>query len=107
MAGEMVIAKISGRGEFPMDMMRYDSCSPASEADSYLILDTVRDKPFGRWEIYVKRVTRTTKAERKKNPMADWTVGRWESFGVKIELFDCSVPPGGRRVEKDFVVSAV
>jgi len=98
MAGETVIAKISGCGYFPMDMLRYDSCSPATESDSYLIANTLRD--FGKWEVYVKRTSRVTKAERKRDQLADWTVGRWHSFGVRIEHFDCCVPPGGRRLEK-------
>jgi hypothetical protein len=70
----MKYAIIQGRGEFPMDMLRYDSCYPNSERDSVLIADTVRSyKRDGRWSICVKSAS--------KNP---WTVGRWESFGVKI-----------------------
>ena len=98
MASEIVFAKINGSGDFPMDMLRYDSCSPATEADSYLIANTFRD--FGRWEIYVRRTSRVTKAERKRDPLADWTVGRWNSFNVRIEHFGCCVPPSGRKLEK-------
>ena len=78
-----VYAKITGRGEFPMDMLRYDSCSPATESDSYLIARTFHD--FDKWEIFVK----CRPLEKKRSP---WTVGRWESFGCKIEEVDYHPP---------------
>lgn len=73
----MKYAIIQGRGEFPMDMLRYDSCYPNSERDSMLIAGTFGRQFRGirpeRWSICVRSAS-----ENK------WTVGRWESFGVKI-----------------------
>lgn len=73
----MKYAIIQGKGAFPFDMLRYDSCYPNSERDSVLLEQSVRN-PFvkdkmERWSICVKSAS-----ENK------WTVGRWESFGVKI-----------------------
>ena len=67
-------AKITGRGYFPIDMLRRDSCSPASEVDSGVISETF--KKHTNWTVFVKCRTES------KTP---WTVGRWESFGCKIE----------------------
>jgi hypothetical protein len=73
------IAKISGSGEFPIDMLRYDSCSPYKESDSYLIANTF--KRYEKWEIYVK----CRPLDKKRSP---WTVDRWKSFGVTIEIIN-------------------
>jgi hypothetical protein len=73
------VAKITGSGEFPIDMLRYDSCSPYSESDSYLISNTFKN--YEKWEIYVK----CRPLEKKRSP---WTIGRWQSFGVQIEPLD-------------------
>lgn len=72
----MKYAIIQGKGEFPMDMLRYDSCCPNSERDSMLIADTFGRLRNGRWSICVRSAS-----ENK------WTVGRWESFGVKITAY--------------------
>jgi len=69
----MKYAKITGNGEFPLDMLRYDTASPATEEMSGKIEDTIKNYSRG-WEVYVK--------SESKFP---WTVGRWESFGCKIE----------------------
>lgn len=79
------LAKVSGRGEFPIDMLRRDSCSPATETDSMLISQTF--KQFGYWEIYVK--VRPLSKAKSHNP---WTVDRWTSFGVRFEPLDASHP---------------
>jgi len=70
----MKYAIIQGKGSFPIDMLRYDACYPTSERDSSLIASTLRDR-YGRdrWSICVRSPS--------ENP---WTVGRWESFNVKI-----------------------
>lgn len=36
-----IIYVVKGRGEFPIDMLRYDRSSPFSEVDSYAISDPV------------------------------------------------------------------
>jgi hypothetical protein len=74
----MKYAIIQGRGSFPFDMLRYDSCCPNSERDSILLEQSVRNgfvkgiKEIERWSICVKSASDN-----------NWTVGRWESFGVK------------------------
>lgn len=72
----MKYAIIQGKGSFPFDMLRYDSCYPNSERDSVLLEQTVRNGfvqgKLDRWSICVKSAS-----ENK------WTIGRWESFGVK------------------------
>lgn len=85
----MNLAKVSGRGEFPMDMLRYDSCSPATEIDGCLISQTF--KKYGTWDIYVK----------SSNKKQKWTVDRWTSFGVRFEPIDAAYPPADRMIEID------
>lgn len=74
-------AKITGRGEFPIDMLRYDRACPYSETDSYTIRDSqggglvLMGKP-DTWDVTVVRYV-TTKDQK-------WTVARWQSFGVSI-----------------------
>lgn len=84
-----VYAKVTGRGEFPIDMLRYDTCSPATEVDSGLISRTFNS--FDSWEIFVK----CRPLEKKISP---WTVGRWESFGCKIEEINY-MPPYTRNTQ--------
>ena len=83
---DTVLAKITGKGDFPTDMLRYDSCYPATEQDSYIIEQSFRK--FSSWEVYVRKVSRNSKTTRKKSPLCDWTVGRWESFGARFQLVE-------------------
>lgn len=85
MAGEVVYAKIMGSGEFPLDMLRYDSCSPATEEDSGIIRSTFdwhrSNLTDGNWVVLVKKVLRE---KRRKNDNV-FTAGRWNSFGCSIQ----------------------
>ena len=67
-----MIAKITGRGEFPIDMLRYDRCHPASSEDCDKIARSFTG--FGEWTVTVAKDSRRS-----------WTVARWSSFGVKLE----------------------
>ena len=78
---DAVVAVVMGKGQFPVDMLRYDSCYPASETDSGIIASTFTN--YGTWRVHV----RMRPLEKKKDKKY-WTVGRWESFGVKIEPTD-------------------
>ena len=60
---------VRGNGEFPFDMLRADRACPASESDTYRMIDD------GCREVTV--VIHTT-TQRVPN------VGRWESFGWKV-----------------------
>lgn len=76
---KIVHAVVKGRGYFPMDMLRYDSCCPATEVDSEMITNTF--SKFEKWEISVKKIL----LERKKKNVNYFTVGRWNSFSCEIE----------------------
>jgi hypothetical protein len=60
--------EVEGNGVFPVDMLRYDTCWPASERDSYLLL--------GEHHRRVKLVYR----DEGPGP----TPKRWESFGWRV-----------------------
>lgn len=82
MNDRVVYGMVMGSGEFPLDMLRYDSCSPAKESDSSLIASTFRN--YDKWTIFVKRIL----LERRKKDDKIFTTGRWESFGCKITEVD-------------------
>jgi hypothetical protein len=66
----LVEFQVQGNGEFPVDMLRYDSCWPAREAtDSIAISASHRAK-----------VSRTITLIGLREP----TEGRWKSFGWKV-----------------------
>jgi hypothetical protein len=68
-------ATVTGRGMFPLDMLRYDRCSPERETDSNDIQRSVQGEYFT-WTVQViRRVNLKTEA---------WTVDRWQSFGVSL-----------------------
>ncbi len=66
---------VRGKGEFPIDMLRYDSCWPMTAMDAAVITESFdalhREK--GGYE-----VTLTTTAPFRP------TNGRWESFMFKV-----------------------
>jgi hypothetical protein len=74
-------AEVVGSGSFPMDMLRYDRCLPATEVDSNTILRSalesmiVSDNDSYKVEVYGYGI---------KGP----TVGRWESFGWRVATND-------------------
>jgi hypothetical protein len=63
--------EVSGTGSFPIDMLRYDRCSPAREADSAEIA-----RSFNGHRRTRVRVTGTVKPP---------TIARWKSFGWTVE----------------------
>lgn len=82
MAGEVIYAKIMGSGEFPLDMLRYDSCSPATEEDSGIIRSTFAGVGwYGNWCVLVKKVLRVKRNKSEKV----FTYDRWNSFGCAIQ----------------------
>ena len=62
---------------FPIDMLRYDGCSPRTEQDANRI-----EKTFEHWtqptEIEVEKLSHT------KDAAYAWTAERWASFAVKL-----------------------
>ncbi len=73
-----MLAIVTGRGRFPLDMLRRDCAYPASEVDSYKIDNTFDE--HSNWEIKV--------GKRPTNRNDGFTTARWESFGCKIEVLD-------------------
>lgn len=64
---------VSGRGTFPIDMLRYDRAYPASEQEAGKI-----ERSFQRGQTGMYNVTLKT-----SDPTAP-TVGRWESFNFNV-----------------------
>jgi hypothetical protein len=69
--------EVEGSGDFPFDMLRYDSCYPVREGT-----DTANLAKRYRGERLEKRVIRLQRIifDRSHDP----TYGRWESFGWKV-----------------------
>ena len=63
---------VRGTGLFPFDMLRYDRCTPKTEADSSRIEQTTHRSKLGPQEITMLGT---------KEP----TVARWESFGWRVK----------------------
>lgn len=93
MTNKIIYAKVTGRGEFPIDMLRYDLCSPATEEDSNLIRRTINNHDHNNWAIFIKRPL----LERRAKKDVIFTVGRWQSFGCKI--VEVSSPYVSRELE--------
>lgn len=83
MKKDKIYALIRGHGRFPVDMLRYDNCSPALESDSYAIINTFND--WSDYEIIVKKMVPRGYSDK-------FTVGRWESFGCTLEIVDSPYP---------------
>jgi hypothetical protein len=62
---------VQGVLPFPIDMLRYDACYPASEADSSIINRSLTHDTRGKITVEV----------RTRSPL---TVGRWKSFGWQV-----------------------
>jgi hypothetical protein len=81
--GDIVYAKVMGSGEFPIDMLRYDNCAPATEEDSSIIRGTIihcTASPHN-WVIMIKKVLR----EHIKPGDRVFNIDRWNSFGCAID----------------------
>lgn len=62
---------VTGMGEFPWDMLRYDHCAPAREADSGALPEICE---------------RAIVLKRYAGQPGTWTADRWKSFGWKLLL---------------------
>lgn len=71
---------VQGRGAFPIDMLRYDACYPATEQDAGLIEDLLRHPHIDRnpHEVTIE----THRTPRTHAVIVTW--GRWESFGWTV-----------------------
>ena len=66
---------VSGRGEFPLDMLRYDECGFATQADRSSALGELVPSTHVPGRRNIEMVS-----ESGRHP----TVGRWESFGWTV-----------------------
>ena len=81
----LAYAKVYGRGQFPLDMLRYDNCVPATQNDVCLMQRTFLSQrgmvgSNEEWEICVKRIL----LEPNRGNKACFTIGRWNSFQCDI-----------------------
>lgn len=70
------VITVTGALPFPVDMLRYDRCTPNAETDSAVITRSLNDPMSGALTVQVQ----TDGRPRHWYP----TAGRWESFGWKI-----------------------
>ncbi len=74
--------EVSGRFRFPLDMLRYDGCFPASEEESRKLADALSPAPKP-WRIRLGRYVEC----RGDMP----TIARWKSFLADILLVTISI----------------
>ena len=75
---------VSGSGQFPVDMLRYDSCYPADTESAVAMISDHRDQNY----LDMRDIELTSLSEKGWTP----TVGRWNSFGwsvVNYEMRNC------------------
>jgi hypothetical protein len=83
-----VTATVEGAGEFPIDMLRYDACWPASERDSAILLDSMNGS--GRRKVQLYHYTESAPARLDpRDPeymgaRVGLTPARWRSFSWRI-----------------------
>lgn len=71
------VATITGKGEFPIGMLRYERASPTAEWDAYVIMNSIRQGGSKEaWKANVSKITLFSSP--------NWNVARWESFGVTV-----------------------
>lgn len=92
---KVAYAKVMGSGEFPLDMFRYDSCSPATEQDASIVRSTINSNK-GNWVVFVKKIL----LERRRKNDSVFTAGRWISFGCIIQEVDS--PYGSHDTPEDY-----
>ena len=70
---------VSGEREFPIDMLRYDDCKPATERDSIAICGTFSQRmPLGLTTVELRRSVEIKAAVP--------TDGRWRSYGWVVNF---------------------
>lgn len=72
-----LVFDVTGYGPFPLDMLRYDCCFPASEEDSARMERTFNRRARDEATITLRYVSEY----KPKGP----TDARWRSFGWRVE----------------------
>lgn len=75
------VLKVEGRGTFPLDMLRYDACYPATGEDAKNM--RASHDEVAKWTIFVKKNTSPKYAKG-----AVWTLARWESFHCTVSAVE-------------------
>lgn len=73
---------VTGSWPFPVDMLRYDRCTPSTEGDSHVIMQTIRHDSAD----IVDGTPRVRVLAQGKPRNWTPTHGRWESFGWRVDL---------------------
>lgn len=76
------VVVVTGLGQFPVDMLRYDCCFPATESDSELIEGSAGTVMLGKRPVLIKKTSRFKSVDRA------FSLERWRSFGWEVELPD-------------------
>lgn len=71
--GQIHAFRVMGKGSFPLDMLRHDSCWPRGQNDVGVIQESLDERT---------RIDRTV--ELSTGSSASPTEGRWESFGWRV-----------------------
>ena len=70
---KIVTFTVEGGGNFPVDMLRYDACYPATEKDSYLMY-------VDGFDLGIRKVTLKHRVLKEENLDGYPTLMRWNSF---------------------------
>lgn len=73
---------VIGRYPFPVDMLRYDRCTPSTESDASEMRRAITEDRDERYSI---QVMSSSEQVRRMGP----TIARWESFGWKVVQDRC------------------
>lgn len=73
------VAEVNFGFNFPIDMLRYDGCFPASEEDSGIIRRAVVEHAQCNG-----RIACVKKYSEHKSWMDAWTFARWRSFDAEL-----------------------
>lgn len=76
MKGFKYVVTVKGHSAFPIDMLRYDRCTPHRESDSHIIAATLAQDGEVNTSVEVVKFTR--------EPHWEPTRGRWESRLWKV-----------------------
>jgi hypothetical protein len=79
--------RVTGRGRFPVDMLRYDASYPRTEEGSGDVMRSAEDPKADPSEVEGNEILRPRRTvELTHLGPKNWfpTVGRWESFGWSV-----------------------
>ncbi len=77
-------AIVSFNGHFPIDMLRYDRCSPLDQIDVSVIEQSF---DYALDSFSKSKAVNVCLINNSKKP--NWTVDRWASFGADLTISNC------------------